>query len=327
MASRTFAIDIGTDSIKIYRKGTGLIYFQKTVLAEKNKKKVIAVGNDAYEIFGKAPDKIEVTFPLKNGVIASINSMQSLINCVFLDLSKEYGKIKSPRIYIAVSADITDIEKKAFYDIMDGCFVRPKSIIMIDKPVADAIGCGIDFYDTKGSMIVDIGAETTEISVVSAGTLVLSKLFKFGGHDIDEAIINTIRRKFNILIGLKTAEQTKRKTVALDNSERECKLYGRDVVSGLPRECKVDSAVFRDNVIEQVNPVVDAIKSVLERTPPEISADIYRNGVVITGGTSKIPGIADLIEDGIGLKIKTVVEPTDSVINGLSAVAEGRITL
>ena len=113
MASRTFAIDIGTDSIKIYRKGTGLIYFQKTVLAEKNKKKVIAVGNDAYEIFGKAPDKIEVTFPLKNGVIASINSMQSLINCVFLDLSKEYGKIKNPRIYIAVSADITDIEKKA----------------------------------------------------------------------------------------------------------------------------------------------------------------------------------------------------------------------
>ena len=327
MASRTFAIDIGTDSIKIYRKGAGLIYFQKTVLAMKNKKRVIAVGNDAYEIFGKAPDKIEVTFPLKNGVIASIDSMQSLINCVFLDLSKEYGKIKNAKIYIAISADITDIEKKAFYDIIDGSFIRPKSIIMIDKPVADAIGCGVDFYDTRGTMIVNIGAETTEISVVSAGTLVLSRLFKFGGHDIDEAVINTIRRKFNILIGLKTAESAKRKTVALDNTEKECKIYGRDVVSGLPKECKIDSSVFRDNVIEQMNPLVEAIKSVLERTPPEISADIYKNGLVITGGTSKIPGIADLIEDGTGLKVKTIVEPTDSVINGLAAVAEGRFTL
>ena len=297
------------------------------MLAQKNKNKVIAIGNDAYDMYGKAPDKIDVIFPLRNGVIASIDSMQSLINCVFLDLSKEYGKIRSAKIYLALSADITDIEKKAFYDIMDGCFIRPKSIIMIDKPVADAVGCGIDYYNTTGTMLVDIGAQTTEISVISWGTLVISKLYKFGGKDIDEAVINTVRRQFNLHIGYKTAEQTKRKTVTLDDSEKESRIYGRDVVSGLPKGCNVTSSIFRDTVIEQVNPVIEAIKAVLERTPPEVSADIYKNGIYITGGTSKIPGLADLIEDGIGLKIRTDSEPTDSVINGLAEIVEGRFKI
>ena len=327
MASKIFGIDFGTDSIKICRKGTGLIYFQKTVLAVKNKKRVIAIGNEAFDMYGKAPEKIEIDFPIKGGVIASIDKMLTLMNCIFLDLSKEYGKFRNSVFYAAVAADLTDIEKKAFYDVLDGSFINPKKIILLDKPAVDAVGSELGFGETSGTMLVNIGSETTEISVLYSGSIVVSKLFKYGGHDIDEAIINSVRRKFNLLIGSKTAEQSKRKVVTLDETEKSAKLFGRDIVSGLPKSCEITSEMLRSNIMEQFGPLLEAIKNVLERTPPEIAAEISKKGIWITGGTSKIPGIVDLIEDGVGLKVHAVLEPTDTVVNGLLSVMEGRYHL
>jgi len=327
MASKIFGIDFGTDSIKICRKGAGLIYFQKTILAVKNKKTVIAIGNEAFDMYGKVPEKIEIEFPIKGGVITSIDKMLSLMNCIFLDLSKEYGKFRNSTFYAAVSADLTDIEKKAFYDVLDGSFINPKRIILYDKPAVDALGCQLDYGETAGTMLVNIGSETTEISVLYSGSIVVSKLFKYGGHDIDEAIINAVRRNFNILIGSKTAEQSKRRVVTLNEVDKKIRIYGRDIVSGLPKDCEISSELLRSHVIEQFATLIEAIKSVLERTPPEISAEIYKHGIWITGGTAKIPGIVDLIEDGTGLKVHLAEDPTDTVINGLLDVMEGRYHL
>ena len=327
MASRIFGIDFGSDTVKIYRKGAGLIYFQKTMLALKNRKNVIAIGNDAYDIYGKAPDKIETEFPVREGVIASIEKMQNLVNCIFLDLSKEYGKLRNAIFYVSVSADLTDIEKKAFFDIVDRSFIHPKSVKLIDKPLADGIGADIDYDFTPGTLLVNIGAATTEISVISTGTIVTSRLFRTGGYAVDEAIIGSVRKDYNILIGPKTAEMCKRKAVSLDETERDCKAYGRDVITGLPKECVVRSGGLRPIIIEQINPLIEAIKSVLERTPPEVSAEIYKNGMVITGGTAKISGISDLIEDGTGLKVEIAEDPAETVIRGLGKIMEGRYRL
>lgn len=327
MASKILGIDFGSDSVKIYRKGSGIIYYQKTMLAVKNRKNVIAIGNEAFEMYGKAPDKIDTEFPLKDGVIASIDKMQSLINCIFLDLSKEYGKFKNAVIYVSVSADLTDIEKKAFYDIVDRCFIHPKKVILVDKPLADSLGAHLSYDDTTGMLLVNIGAATTEISVISTGTIVSSKLFRTGGFAVDDAIINIVRKCYNILIGRKTAEMCKRKAVTLDETVKDCKAYGRDVISGLPRECIVSSEAMKANIIEQLNPIIDAIKAVLERTPPEIAAEIYKKGMVVTGGTAKISGIGDLLEDGTGLKADIAEEPDETVIRGLAKIVEGRYRL
>jgi rod shape-determining protein MreB len=322
MASKVFGIDFGTDTLKIYRKGVGIIYDQKTVLASKNKNTVIAIGNEAFDMDGKVPDKISVDYPLKNGVIANIDKMLALLNCVFMDLTRELGKFRGSKFYIAIPADITDVEKKAFYDLVDSTYVKPKKIRLIDKPIADCYGSGIDISDSHGVLIVNIGADTTEITVLSLGGIVLTKLVPLGGKKFDEAISTVIRRKYNLLIGNKTTEICKKKVASFNEVEKSIKVYGRDVVSGLPKERTITTEMIRSALIEQLEQLVDNIRMILERTPPEISADIYENGIYVTGGTAKIVGIADFMEDSLRLKVHVAKDPEDSVINGLAVIME-----
>lgn len=322
MTSKIFGIDFGTDSIKIYRKGVGVIYEQKAYIATKNKNTVIAIGNQAYEMDGKVPEDISVVNPLRNGVIASVDRMLSLLNCVFLDLSREFGKIKGGKYFIAVPSDITDVEKRSFYDLVDSTFIRPKKIILVDKPVADAIGAGVDIENSTGALIVNIGADTTEISVISLGGIVLSKLVPIGGKKFDEAIISSVRRKFNLIIGSKTAESCKKKIASFDEDIKTCRIYGRDVISGLPRERTVSSDMIVDALKEQIQAIIENIRTILERTPPEISSDIYEKGIYITGGSSKISGLKKYIEDSLNLKVHLTADGQDSVINGLAEIME-----
>lgn len=322
MTSKVFGIDFGTDSIKIYRKGVGVIYEQKSYIATKGKNTVIAIGNQAYEMAGKVPENITVDNPLKNGVIASVDRMLSLLNCIFLDLSREFGKIKGGKYFIAVPSDITDVEKRSFYDLVDSTYIRPKKIILVDKPVADAIGAGVDIENSTGALIVNIGADTTEISVISLGGIVLSKLVPIGGRRFDEAIISSIRRKFNLIIGPKTAESCKKRIASLDSAVKSCRIYGRDVISGLPRERTVSSDMIEDALKEQIQSIIESVRMILERTPPEISSDIYEKGIYITGGSSKIGGVKNYIEDSLDLKIHLTADGQDSVINGLAEIME-----
>ncbi len=322
MAAKTLGIDFGTDSIKIYKKGEGIIYDQKTVLAAKNRKTVIAIGNEAFEMSGKVPEYISVEYPIKGGVIASFEKMLSLFNCIFMDLTREYGRFKGSQFYIAIPADITEVEKKAFYDLVDSSFVRPKKIRMVDKPIADALGAGTDINNSQGVMLVDIGAETTEISVLSLGGIVLTKLLNVGGKNFDEAIISALRRRYNLLIGSKTAEMCKKKAVTLNGHQKSVVVYGRDVVTGLPREREVDSELIKQGVAEQADIIIDNIRKILERTPPEIASDIFERGIHLTGGSAKIPGIADYISLSVKLKVNSVTDTSGSVINGLAEIME-----
>ena len=322
MAAKVLGIDFGTDSIKIYRKGEGIIYDQKTVIATKNKKTVIAIGNEAFEMNGKVPEYIAVEYPIKSGVIASFDKVLSLLNCIFLDLTKEYGKLKGAHVYLAIPADITEVEKKAFYDLVDSTFIRPKKIRMVDKPVVDAIGSGVDINNSQGVMVVDIGADTTEISVLSLGGIVLTKLLNVGGNNFDESIMATVRRKYNLLIGDKTAEVCKKKVATLNDSVKSIDVYGRDVVTGLPREREVTSDLIKPAIVEQLDVIVDNVKMILERTPPEISADIYENGIYLVGGSAKIPGLADYVSQSVKLKVHLPSDAIDAVINGLAEIME-----
>lgn len=325
MSSKTFGIDFGTNSLKIYRKGEGIVFSQKSVIAIKGKNTVIAIGDEAYEMYGKSPDYINVNFPLKGGVIASFANMLSLLNCIFWDLSRVHGKFRGAEFYIATPTDITEVEKKAFHDLVDASIIRPKRLRMVEKPLADAIGAGIDINNSQGSLLVNIGADTTEISIISMGGIVLSKLVPAGGNQFDEAISNYVRKKYNLVIGQKTAEYIKRSIASFDNSEvRICKAFGRDIVTGLPREREITSDLINQALLEQMNNIIDTVRVILERTPPEIAADVYANGLTVTGGSSAIQGIGELISQSTGLKVQVIPDGANTVIQGIAQIIENK---
>ncbi len=323
MATKIFGIDFGTNSLKIYRKGEGIIFNQKSVIAIKGRNNVIAIGDEAFEMYGKSPEYIQVDFPLKHGAIASLSNMLSLLNCIFLDLSRQYGKFRGAEFIIATPYDITEVEKRAFYDLVDSSIVRPKRLRLVEKPIADAIGAGINISNSQGALLVNIGADTTEISILSMGGIVLSKLLPIGGNQFDEAIAAAVRKKYNLMIGQKTAESIKRNLVDFSQeSDLTCKAYGRDVVTGLPREREITAALVNQAVLESLNSIVEDIRTILERTPPEIAADVYANGMTITGGSSGILGLDKLLQSTTGLQVSLCPDGALTVINGLSHILE-----
>ena len=326
--NKCFGIDFGTDTIKIYKKGTGLVYFQKTAIAVKNKKSVIAIGDEAFNMYGKVPEQIEVIFPLKNGVIASFDRMVSFMNCVFLDLTREIGKFTGAEFHIVVPADLSELEKKAFYDVIDKSFIRASRVLLYDKPAADAIGCGIDFNRTEGTLICDIGAETMEISAIAGGTILHSRLFKNGGRDIDMAIAAGVKKNYNLVIGRNTAEKCKKNVLTLaKGEERTEKIYGIDLVDNMPRELLLTESLALPYAEEFLQVLTENIRSVIERIPPEFAADFVKCGITITGGTSAIKGLDDYLKEKLKFEIKTTEEPAETAINGLALIMEGKYKL
>lgn len=325
MASKIFGIDFGTDSTKIYRKGQGVVYNQKSVIAFGKKKSILAIGDEAFEMYGKTPDYIDVQFPVSHGVIASFQTMTALLNCIFLDLTRIFGKFRGADFYIAVPADITEVEKKAFYDLVDGTIVRPKKIRLVEKPIADAIGAGIDIINSQGTMMVNIGADTTEITVISLGGIMFSKLLPVGGNAFNEAIINLIRKKYNLLIGKKMAEDLKLKLASFTEKKVDSVVaYGRDLVTGLPREREIDSELINTAVSEQMQTIFESIRVILDRTPPEIAADVYHNGIYVTGGCACLPGMDFLFKTNIGNKVTVCDYGLMTVMNGLAKIIEDK---
>lgn len=321
MLSKSFGIDFGTDTMKIYRKGIGLVFDQKSVLATKGTENVIAIGDEAYEMFEKSPDSITVTFPLKNGRVAGFKDMLSLVNCIFLDITRYYGKFRGADFCMAIPYDLTSVEKHSFYDLLDSTIVRPKKLWYVDKPIADCIGAGLDIRNNVGTMIVDIGAETTEISVISMGGIVISKMLPIGGNHFNNAIIAEVRRQHNLLIGSKTAENLKRSLANLaSENDMTAKAFGRDLVTGLPREREISVSFINDAVLGPLREIIDLVRSLLERTPPEIAADIYNRGLVLTGGSANMSGMADFIGRNTGLKVNLCPNGSLTVIEGITKI-------
>lgn len=317
--ANTYGVDLGTCNLKIFNKHTGKILKQKNTISIVNKNQLYAYGDNAYAMYEKAPDFIQVSFPIVGGVIADYNNMQFMMQEILERSSK--GHVKGSDFIVAVPTDITEVEKKAFYDLFYKSKMKPKSVLLCDKPIADAIGLGLDVNEPTGVMVVDMGADTTEISVTSLGGLVLSNLLPFGGNRLDESIISYIKKQFNLVIGRKTAMQLK-ETIgsALPDRTGSCTIVGLDVVSGLPIEMSIDAQVVYEAMKDSLANICNAIKMILEKTPPELAKDIIHSGIYLTGGTSNVADMDKLFTQITNIAVNTCENPDETVVRGLSLV-------
>lgn len=322
MASKAFGIDFGTSTIKIYKKGQGIVLDERNIIAVSDRKTVISAGNDAFDMYEKAPSNILVTYPVRNGVIADVANMTSLL-IYFMKLISGGKHMGATDYFVATPTDITEVERRSFYDLIASSGLKIGHIKIVEKPIADAVGAGLNIMTARGVMIVDIGADTTEVSILSLGGIVLSKLIPVGGNRLDDAIKSMVKRRYNLYIGDKTAENIKKKLAcALTSVEGSVKVYGRDVVSGLPTEMEVNSKDVYESISEYMYSIIDAIRIILERTPPEISSDIIDSGIYITGGSAKIFALDELMHKETDLKINICPDSSNTVVGGLGKIME-----
>lgn len=316
----SFGIDLGTSNIKIYNSQTGKIRVQKNMIAIQNRRTPLAFGDDAYQMYEKSPASIQVSRPMSYGVIADINNMQLLLRN-FLQEQRR-GSFRSADFFIAVPTDVTEVERRAFYDLIIDAGVRAREVMGVEKPLADGLGLGIDIRNSQGSMIVDVGYDTTEISILSLGGIVLSKLLKTGGRVFDEAIQTAVRREYHLVIGAKTAEAVR---ISLPSARKDAGgtiVYGRDIVTGLPVQRRLTYDFINKSLQEHFGSIAEQVRVILERTPPELSADIFRHGLFVTGGASQEEGLIKRLAEECHLEINTAQAPVDTVAVGLAQVIQ-----
>lgn len=318
LANNAYGIDLGTRTIKIYNAHGDNVLVEKNMIAIEGKTNLFAYGDSAYEMYEKAPANIEISYPLCNGVIADIKNMQVLLRNFIMDCNK--GVLKPAEFYIAVPFDITDVERRAFFELVRDANVKAKKIMRVEKAVADGLGLDIDVKNAQGILIVNVGFHTTEISILSLGGVVLSRLIKIGGQKFDETIKNAIRKEYSLIVGSKTAESVKIALTELEQEGRGAIVYGRDIVTGLPMEKEIPTDLVSESMLENFNVIIDNIRVILERTPPELAADIFRRGIYLTGGASQVAHLAELIAKGTGLKVNVSENPVSGVALGLSKV-------
>lgn len=318
MSNNAFGIDLGTNNIKIYHRADDNILVEKNMIAIENKNTLFAYGNSAFEMYEKAPANIHISYPLSNGVIADIKNMETLVKYFITDLQK--GTVRPADFYIAVPTDVTEVEKRAFYDLVKDANVKARKIMVVEKAVADGLGMDIDVKNSQGVLVVNVGYETTEISILSLGGIVLSRLIKVGGAKFDEAIRTAVRKEFSLLIGGKTAESVKISLKELEAAGEGAVVYGRDIMTGLPVEREIPTKLVNESLEEHFHTIIDNVKVILERTPPELAADIYRHGIYLTGGSSQVSHLAERLASGTGLKVNVAEDPLTSVAEGLAKI-------
>lgn len=322
MMSVDLGIDLGTASVLVYVKGKGVVLKEPSVVAFDRDTNVIkAIGEEARLMLGRTPGNIIAVRPLRQGVISDYTVTEKMIKYF---VQKALGKrtFKKPRISICVPSGVTEVEKKAVEEATFAAGAR--EVHLIEEPVAAAIGAGIDISKPCGNMIVDIGGGTADIAVISLGGTVVNTSIKIAGDDFDEAIVRYMRKKHNLLIGERTAEDIKIKigtTYPLIENEA-MEVSGRNLVTGLPKTVTVTSAETERALQGTSNQIIEAIISVLERTPPELSADILERGIMLTGGGAKLRGLEEMIEERTGINTMTAEEPTQVVAIGTGEYVE-----
>ena len=315
-------IDLGTASILVYIRGKGVVLKEPSVVAfDRDTNKIKAIGEDARLMLGRTPGNIVAVRPLRQGVISDYQVTEKMMKYF---IQKALGKktFRKPRIAVCVPSGVTEVEKKAVEDATYQAGAREVSII--EEPIAAAIGAGIDISKPCGNMIVDIGGGTSDIAVISLGGTVVSASIKIAGDDFDEAIVRYMRKKHNLLIGERTAEDIKIKigtTYPLIEDE-ELEVRGRNLVTGLPKTVTVTSLETEEALREPTGQIVEEVINVLERTPPELSADILDRGIMLTGGGSMLRGLEELIEEKTGINTMTAEDPMKVVAIGTGQFVE-----
>ena len=320
--SRSIGIDLGTANTIVYVKGKGITLREPSVVAvESRSKRVVAVGSEAKLMLGKTPGSITAMRPLKDGVIAEFDFTTQMLRHFFKKVSGN-TIFTRPRVMICVPYGVTEVEKRAVQDVT--LEAGAQSVGLIEEPIAAAIGSGLKVESARGSMIVDIGGGTTEVAVTSLGGIVLSTSLRTAGDEIDDAIVSYIKRKYNILIGEVTAEYLKKSIgsvhPAADRGIMEVR--GRSLMNGLPAIITVTSGEIREAMSEQVGHIIECIRTTLENTPPELSSDIYDNGIMLAGGGALLSGLDLLISEITGIRAIIAKNPLDSVAVGIGHVIE-----
>src|SRR5687768_15514599 len=318
--SNDLAIDLGTANTLVYARDRGIIINEPSVVAihrnARGQTRVLAVGKEAKDMLGRTPGSIQAIRPLKDGVIADFEVTQSMLK-YFIAKSSERRTFIKPRIIICIPFGITQVEKRAVKESAEQAGAR--EVYLIEEPMAAAIGAGLPITDPSGNMIVDIGGGTTEVAVISLGGIVYSKSVRVAGDKFDEAIVSYIKKKYSLLIGERTAEMIKMSignAYPFDDEVKTYEVKGRDLIAGAPKTIEVTSDEIREALADPISEVVEAIKISLEKTPPELAADIVDNGIILAGGGSLLANLDILIKEKTGLPVSLAEDPLTCVVRG-----------
>lgn len=321
MLSKDLGIDLGTTSVLVYVDGKGIVLNEPSVVAvDKNTDCITRIGKDAQVMLGRNPNHIEVIRPLRDGVINRYDVTEKMIE--FFIRRACGNAVMRPRVVICVPTDISEVEQRAVMDA--GSQAGARKTYLMAEPVAAALGAGLDIFSPTGHMVVDIGGGTTEVAVVSLGGIVVSKSIKIAGNRFDEAIMRYVRRKYNIAIGERTAEQIKIKIGAVyeHGTAKTMEVKGRCLIQGLPKVIELSSKEMLEAMMEPISAIFDAVCSVIEKTPPELVGDVLRNGIVLTGGGSLLYGLDRLMADVIEIKTRVAKEPIKCVALGTGKILQ-----
>ena len=313
-------VDLGTANILVYLKGSGIVLREPSVVAiDRNTNKILAIGEEAKTMLGRTPGNIVAIRPLREGVIADYDITQSMLENVIQRVAGKSLFFK-PRVVICIPSGVTTVEKRAVLEaaIQSGA----SKTYLVEEPIAAAMGAGLEISESRGAMVVDIGGGTTDIAVMSLGGVVVSDSLRVGGDKFDEAIVRFVKKEHNVLIGEPTAEEIKIKvaTVFKGNRQAEIQVRGRDLVSGLPTTIKLTSEEIYRALQEPVATLVSCVRSVLEKTPPELSSDIIDRGIVLTGGGALLDGMAELLQAETGIVTIVADNPLECVAVGTGKV-------
>lgn len=330
--SNDLAIDLGTANTLVYLKGKGIVVSEPSVVAVQKdsmgQKKVLAVGTDAKNMLGRTPGSIVAIRPMKDGVIADFDITEEMLRYFIRKIHNRKALVR-PRIVICVPSGITQVEKRAVKESAESAGAR--EVYLIEEPMAAAIGAGLPITEASGNMIVDIGGGTTEVAVISLAGIVYAKSVRVGGDKMDEAIAQHLKRKYNLLIGERTSEEIKIQigsayqegpsTATAAKADR-MEVKGRDLVSGIPKTLEIGAQEIREALSEPINAIVEAVRIALERTPPELAADIVDKGIVLAGGGALLRNLDHLLREETGLPVVIAEEPLSCVVLGSGKVLD-----
>lgn len=325
--SNDLAIDLGTANTLIYLKGQGIVCNEPSVVAVKNdgsgagRRKVVAVGSEAKSMLGRTPESISAIRPMKDGVIADFEIAEEMLRHLIRKVHNRRALVR-PRIIICVPHGVTEVEKRAVQDSAQSAGAR--EVYLIEEPMAAAIGAGLPITEATGSMILDIGGGTTEIAVISLKGIVYSRSVRIGGDKMDDAIQNYVRRRYNMLIGERTAEEIKLAvgTALPTGNNIELEIKGRDLVQGVPKAATVTEDEIRESLLEPINQIIDVVQIALEKTPPELASDIVDRGITLAGGGAMLRNLDKLISERTGLPVMIADDPLSTVVVGSGEVLD-----
>ena len=322
MFSNDLAVDLGTANTLIYVKGKGIVCSEPSVVAiNSDTKEILAVGSEAKSMLGRTPANIVAIRPLKDGVISNFEVTEKMLRYFITKVNNKKSFVR-PRVIVAVPSGVTQVEKRAVKD--SAIQAGAREVYIVEEPMAAAIGAGLPIQEPSGNMIVDIGGGTTEVAVISLSGIVYANSVRVGGDEMDEAIVNYIKRNYNLLIGTSTAEKIKMEigsAYRLDE-EMSIEIKGRDLLNGIPKTVEVTDSEIREALSDAVSKIIDAVKTALEKTPPELSADIVDRGIVLSGGGALLKGLDRKLSEETGLPIIVADDPLKAVAYGAGKVLD-----